>query len=207
MRITPIASAGLEAVVSRYMALDPFAMAQIELLQGNVIAFDILGLGLTLYLQPEPGRLRILPEYAGEPDCRIKGTPIALTRMSNPEQRTGQLFSGDVEITGDTELAHRFGKILNAMDIDWEEQLSHFTGDIIAHQTGNLLRQAAGWKAYATDTAAKDLQEYLQEELRLLPVKAELDPFLTAVDDLRDHIERLQARLTRLQNRLQGKYP
>lgn len=202
MNIAPIALTGLEAVVNRYLALDPSLMAQLELLQGSVIALDIQGFGLTFYLKPEAGRLRVLFEYASEPDCRIKGTPISLARMSDFEQRAGQLFTGEVEISGDTELAQRLGKILNAMDIDWEEQLSHYTGDIIAHQTGNLLRQAANWKTHASDTLAKDLQEYLQEELRLLPVKAELDLFLSDVDDLRDHSERLQARLARLKNRL-----
>ena len=47
-------------------------------------------------------------------------------------------------------------------------------------------------------TLEKDLGEYLQEELRLLPVRIEIDAFLAAVDSLRDDSERLQARFDRL---------
>lgn len=194
-------------MVNHYLSLDPFALGQIELLQDSVIAFDIVGLDLSLYLKPEPGRLRILSEYAGEPNCRIKGTPISMARMGDLEQRTGQLFSREVEIVGDTELAQRLGTILVAMDIDWEEQLSNYTGDIIAHQTGNLLRQLVNWKSHAIDTAAQNFKEYMQEEIRLLPAQTEIDFFLSGVDDLRDHIERLQARLTRLKNRLRSEDP
>ena len=191
-------------MVNRYLALDTSAMAQIELLQDSVIAFDIMGLGISLYLKPEPGRLRILSDYPVEPDCRIKGTPISLARMGDLDERSGQLLAGEVEIVGNTELAQRLGQILSAMDIDWEEHLSYYTGDIIAHQTGNLLRQAANWKTHVANTAAKNLKEYLQEEIRLLPVQSELNLFLSEVDDLRDHIDRLQARLARLNNLLQS---
>ena len=106
-----------------------------------------------------------------------------------------------MQIEGDTELAHRIGKILGAMDVDWEEQLSHYTGDLVAHDIGNLVRGAVRWGRNSADTLGRDLQEYLQEELRLLPVRTEIEAFLADVDRLRDDVERLQARIDRLRPR------
>ena len=80
-----------------------------------------------------------------------------------------------MEISGDTELAHQLSKILGTMDIDWEEQLSHFTGDLIAHRVGNLFRTARDWGANSSATLGLDIQEYLQEELRLLPGRLEIE--------------------------------
>ncbi|MCB1903235.1 MAG: sterol-binding protein, partial [Gammaproteobacteria bacterium] len=91
------------------------------------------------------------------------------------------------------------GKILAAMDIDWEEQLSHFTGDLLAHKTGNLLRTVRNWGTSSSTSLKLDLKEYLQEELRLLPGRLEVETFLGNVDVLRDDVERLQARLIQLQ--------
>ncbi|MES9966321.1 MAG: SCP2 sterol-binding domain-containing protein [Sedimenticola sp.] len=205
MSTSGLAYATLEEAVNRYLALDPDAQAEMVKLYGKVIAFELVGLGQTLYLVPSPNRLQVLALYEDEADCTLRGTPLALSRMGDPKGSTDQLFAGQVEISGDTELAHRFGKILAAMDIDWEEQLSHYTGDIIAHEVGNLFRTAGQWGERTIRTLGLDLQEYLQEEIRLLPVKPEIDHFLKSVDTLRNDVERMEARINRLKNNLNKK--
>lgn len=201
MSVSALACAGLEAALNRYLNLDAGARRQMEKLHGRVIAFEILGLARTLYLVPGPARVQVLEVFEGAPDCCISGTPLALAKMNDRYASSDQLFSGEVEITGDSELAHQLSKILGSMEIDWEEQLSRFTGDLIAHRVGNLLRSAGGWAADSSTTLGLNIQEYLQEELRLLPGRLEIECFLGNVDSLRDDVERLQARLTRLQNR------
>ncbi|MCP4283356.1 MAG: sterol-binding protein [Gammaproteobacteria bacterium] len=202
MSISALAYAGLEAVLNNYLDLDAATRKQISTLHGRVIAFEILGLARTIYLVPGPGKVQVLEVFEGEPDCCISGTPLALARMNDHYANSNQLFSGEVEISGDTELAHQLSKILGTMDIDWEEQLSHFTGDIIAHKVGNLFRSARSWGANSTTTLGLDIQEYLQEELRLLPGRVEIESLLGGVDTLRDDVERLQTRISQLMNRL-----
>jgi ubiquinone biosynthesis protein UbiJ len=106
-----------------------------------------------------------------------------------------------VEIQGDSELGHRFGNLLGKLEIDWEEQLSKLTGDLLAHQTGNLVRGAGAWARAARASLAQDLPEYLQEELGLLPSRIEVGEFLAEVDRLRDDAERLEQRIQRLADR------
>ncbi|MCP5428088.1 MAG: SCP2 sterol-binding domain-containing protein [Chromatiaceae bacterium] len=199
MNVSALAYAGLEAALNRYLGLDTNARQQMQKLHGRVIAFEILGLSRTIYLIPGPETVQVLEIFEGEPDCCISGTPLALARLNDRNASSDQFFSGAVEISGDTELAHQFGKILAAMDIDWEEQLSHFTGDLLAHKTGNLLRTVRNWGTSSSTSLKLDLKEYLQEELRLLPGRLEVETFLGNVDVLRDDVERLQARLIQLQ--------
>lgn len=202
MSISALAIAGLEEAFNRYLALDQDAAEQLAKLHGRVIAFDVVGLGLTLFLIPGPGGLQILSEYEDTPDCRLRGTPMALARMGDRQASSDQLFSGTVEISGNTELAHQFGKILGGMEVDWEEQLSHYTGDIVAHEVGKLFRSTGHWGSRTLETLRLDVQEYLHEELRLLPVKPEIEAFMTDVDTLRDDAERLQARMDRLKKKI-----
>ncbi|MES9900438.1 MAG: SCP2 sterol-binding domain-containing protein [Sedimenticola sp.] len=205
MTIHDLTYAGLEEAINRYLALDPHAVEQLRQYHGRVIAFEMTGLGQTLYFIPGPARLQLLSKYEGEPDCRLRGTPFALFRMTDQRASSDQLFDGTVEISGDTDLAHSFGKILAAVDIDWEEQLSRYTGDIVAHEVGNLFRGVSHWGRRSLDTLGLDLQEYLQEELQLLPMKPETDSFLNQVDTLRNDVERLQARIERLKHRGESK--
>ncbi len=190
--------APLEAALNRLLALDPEARRDLADLQGRVIRFDILGLGLQLWLVPGAQGVQVYPRYDAEPDCVLRGTPLGFARLGLGE-RADELFKGAVEIEGDTALGERLGAILARLDIDWEELLSKVTGDPIAHTLGQGARAMRRQLARDGDVLVRDLSEYLQEEARLLPTRYEVDEFADAVDRLRDDAERLAARVERLQ--------
>ncbi|MES9943522.1 MAG: SCP2 sterol-binding domain-containing protein [Candidatus Thiodiazotropha sp.] len=205
MTITAALSATLEALLNQAILLDPETPARLRPMHGKVIQLELLGMGASLYLIPDPNGIQILNEFEGQADCRLRGTPIDLMRMRGTRESADQLFKGAVEIEGDTALAHQFGAILADLEIDWEEQLSRVTGDVAAHEIGNLVRTAFNWGRSVNRTTEQNLQEYLQEELRLLPARYEISSFLNEVDRLRDDTERLEARIQRLKQQLDVK--
>jgi ubiquinone biosynthesis protein UbiJ len=190
--------AALEAAVNRYIALDPEGAARLGEIQGRVILIELDGFGTRLYVIPGRTELQLYGGYAGEPDCVLRGTPLALARMGISHRKEDQLFSGEVRIKGDTHLAHAFGDFLAKVEVDWEEQLSRLVGDTAAHQVGSRVRDIERWGRRTGDILTEDLKEYLQEEARLLPTRYEVQAFLDDVDLLRDDLERLAARVERL---------
>lgn len=205
MTLSGVTLAALEYAANRYFEMSPDTRREMARLHGRVFRFELVGLGLRLHMIPCPHGVQILERVEGDPDCTLRGTPSALLGMGDPRESSARLFSGDVEISGDTELAHRLGKILGAMDIDWEEQLSHYTGDILAHQIGTQLRGTIGWGERTFQTVGADLSEYLREELELLPAKSEIESFVNDVDQMRDGVERLEARYRMLLDTLAAK--
>ena len=125
-------------------------------------------------------------------------------RATDSSEGARQLFSGNVRIEGDDQTAHRFSEALGGLDIDWEEQLSHITGDIAAHEIGRGLRALAREGKRIGRSSGDNLSEYLTEEARLLPHRFEVDDFLSEVDALRDDVERLAARITLLEQKRRG---
>jgi ubiquinone biosynthesis protein UbiJ len=103
-----------------------------------------------------------------------------------------------VEITGDVETGQAFKSVLDAIDIDWEEQLSRLTGDVVAHQLGNAMRHTRSWLDHARLTLERDLSEYLQEELRVVPTRIEIENLIEEIGRLVMDADRLEARLRRL---------
>ncbi len=200
MTLSAAAYAGLEEAVNRYLALDPDVEAQMAQLHGRVIAIELLGLKQTLYMIPGPGRLQILTASEEEPDCRLRGTPLAIARLGSEDGRSGQLFSDEVEISGDTELAHHLARILGGMEIDWERRLSNYTGEVAAHELAQLFRGGHHWGEHIITTLQGDLRECLQEGLQLFPQREEVNAFLSEADALHDRVERLQARVKHLKN-------
>jgi ubiquinone biosynthesis protein UbiJ len=198
VQIPDAALAALEGLINRYLALDPEGARRLAALQGRVFLIEVTGFGTPIYLIPGPDSIQLFGEYAGEPDCTLRGSPAALARLGLSRRREDQLFGGEVEVEGQTDLAQELGDLLGGIEVDWEEQLSRLVGDPLAHQVGSGLRSAGRWGRQTTETLTQDLGEYLQEEARLLPSRNEVEAFLDDVDRLRDDVERLAARIGRL---------
>ncbi|MET0010670.1 MAG: SCP2 sterol-binding domain-containing protein, partial [Candidatus Thiodiazotropha sp. 6PLUC4] len=130
MTISAAIITSLEQLLNQAIKLDPESPTRLAPIQGSVIQLDIVGLGISIYLIPEPQGFQLLSYYEGEPDCLLRGTLLDLASMRHDRSSTEQLFNGSVTIEGDTALAQRFGEFFSALDIDWEEQLSRLTGDI-----------------------------------------------------------------------------
>ena len=199
-----LATAALEKALNQCLQMDPETLVQVTRLEGNVIALEIQGLGQTIYLVPTASGLRVQSVFEGEPDVTIKGGPFSLARLGLREHPT-RVFGDGVEMEGDAHLGRKIQHILDSLDLDWEEQLSRFTGDVMAHQVGNAVRGLFDWGRKTADTFGLDVAEYLQEESRDLVVKAELKPFLDGVDTLRLDADRLEQRVQRLQSRIKPK--
>jgi ubiquinone biosynthesis protein UbiJ len=191
----------LERALNLCLRMDPDGLRRLSSVYGRVICIQVLGLGLELWMVPGPDGIQVFPDMEGPADCVLRGTPLALAGLGDRERGSDPLFRGEVEIRGDTETAHRFGEALGALDIDWEEQLSRFTGDPIAHQAGQGVRAGGRWAARSGGTLLRDLEEYLHEEARLLPTRYEVEAWQAEVETLRDDTERLAARLRRLHRR------
>ncbi len=190
----------LELALNGYLRLDPDTLRRLGALAGKVIAVELRGLDLTLYLLPHAEGLRIEGAYdMGVPDALLSGAPFALARLGIAKHAKGTLFNGDVEIHGDIELGQRFKAILDGIDVDWEEHVSRITGDVLAHQIGNVARGMVKWGSGALDTVSRDVAEYLHEESRDLPTCSEVDEFLASIDTLRSDADRLEVRVQRLQ--------
>ncbi|NIR60188.1 MAG: sterol-binding protein, partial [Gammaproteobacteria bacterium] len=142
MRLPALIGSVIEDALNRYLAMDPDSAHRLESIQAKAIALDLRGLDLTLFILVRPPRLSVLTELEAAPDTRLRGTPLGLLSMGLGEGGARQLFGGDVEIEGDIETGQRLQAILQAVEIDWEEQISRLTGDVVAHQVGNLARGA-----------------------------------------------------------------
>jgi ubiquinone biosynthesis protein UbiJ len=194
-------TASIEAALNAVLQLDEDTVARMARLQGKVIAIEFSGLDVALYLIPEAEKLSVYGRFEGDADTTLHGTPLALMRMGITKHAGDVLFSGDVEISGDVELGQEFSEILEALDIDWEEHLSHITGDMVAHKVGDLVRDVMSWGRQTVDTLGQDVAEYLQEEDEMLPTRDEVESYLSQIDVMRTDVDRLEARVQRLQAR------
>lgn len=192
-----VARALLESAINHSVRMDPEGLAILAPLRGKRMAVDVVGTGLRFILCFGEHGVQLEPIAAGGAGVSVAGTPMALLRAMFTS--ADELFGPEVSITGDVTEAQRVRSALRRLSVDWEEQLSVYLGDVVAHQLCNAASTAARYASSAADTLLRDLGEYLVEEARLVSARAELDAFMSAVDELRDDVERLGKRIARLQ--------
>lgn len=180
---------------NRLLDLDPETRARLGQLEGTVLAVVFSGIDKRLYATIGEQAIELSETCDGDADIVLEGTPLAFVRFMLDRESTAP---GGIQIEGDATLAQQFIRILKQLDIDWEEWLSHYLGDVLARQIG---RAAGAMRDWARDAAADmraDVTEYLQEESRLLAPAVRVARFLSEVDELRADVERLEQRVKRL---------
>ncbi len=190
----------LEKAFNHYLSLDPLTPEKLIQLDNKTIAVELTDAGQTLYFTFTSQHVEITQTTIESPDTQIKGSLFSLVKIGFEKSDSASIFSSNIEIQGDSELGKQFQEMLMQIDIDWEEQLSHYTGDVIAYQAGNAARTLQHWTKQTFSTLKQNTTEYLQEESLDLPHPIEVDTFLSDVDKLRMDMDRLEARIHRLQN-------
>ena len=200
--------AGLQVIVRNALDLDPELAEGIAELEGAVLEVHVRGIDKRFQLHATAAGVGIVPvegdaaHGAPPPDVTISGPPFTLLRMLGSLDSVDGVLPADVSISGELQLVQKLTRLAKRANIDWEEPLSSLFGDSVAHELGRGIRGFAAWARDATRTLAWDMGEYLREERRLSPVRFEVDDFSAQVDEIRDDVERLEARIARFNARV-----
>ena len=71
-----------------------------------------------------------------------------------------------------------------------------------AHLLGRISRDTIGWLRSTQPVFLRHVQEFIQQEAQLAPSPLEMDYFVNEVMDLQERSERLEAKIRRLQQKL-----
>ncbi len=200
---SPLALA--EPLINRALKLDPEFLESLEPLRGKLLALELGGTDVTVYLSLSGDGVTLYQRSEAEeilrgraPDVGVSGTPAALLRMLGKMRRGDAGFGDEVRLSGDVAVMETLRDAFRRLDVDLEEQLSRLVGDIAAHEVGRAARAVLSWGENLRQTLLADSGEYLVEELRVSPPRHELEDFAAEVDRIRDDVERIEKRIARL---------
>ena len=180
---------------------DEESYTQFTGLSGKVIAIEISGFNITVYLHFTSKGIEIKSKSDNAVDVTIKASAITFITMLLRGKEEQSVNVGEMEITGNLGLAQQFQSILKTLEVDWEEYISKWTGDYPAHKLGNFFRGARKYVQESKAMLGMDISEYLRYEKELLPDKTEIETFNSAVDVIRNDVERLQQRIKRFDSK------
>lgn len=192
----------LEFALNQALSADADSQAKLSQFEQRSIHLDITDFKLSVLIQFENQQIKLSDGREKAADLMIAADSTALFKVA---RNADNLFSAQIKILGDVQFAKQLQDWLAGFDFDWEAQLAKITGDTLAYPIAQGLRQGFGWLTSSADSVQQSIAEYLREESRLLPDKAETDRFMQQVDSLQANVDRLEARIQRLQQRQQDK--
>jgi ubiquinone biosynthesis protein UbiJ len=106
-----------------------------------------------------------------------------------------------IDISGNARLASELMFLVRHLRWDVEEDLSRLIGDVAARRVVSAAREVAAWHQDAARRLTENLVEYAVEEKGLLARREDLASLAAAQAQLRDALDRLEARVARLSER------
>lgn len=185
----------MQSAFNEYLKADPQNWQAIQGLAGHTLKIELPDwwIAFEMVFADDGVHLHPAQEQTHHIDATIKGRLRSLLHLAaNPD--TPITAVQGIELAGNVDLIKRLASIMQRMDVDWEEKLSQWTGDIVAHQAAKTWQSLMDWGRHSSQSLKENLSEYLHEELGYFPTKDELESFYHDVSELRNDADRVEAK-------------
>jgi len=185
----------IESIVNRALCSDPEALAKIATMKNQVIEINCTDWKMRFFILVDSQGLQFYKNYSAKANTVIHGTLNHFLPIFMKGADTKTLFNYPIDISGNTHNIEVLRDAFKNLDIDFEEKLSHFLGDGVAHKLCFKLKEA---KKTLENTAKKmELQtkEYIHYEAKNGVSQKQAERFYAEVATLRDDVDRMAARL------------
>lgn len=187
--------ASAEQAINAGLRYDPGTRAQLHRLEHKTLALKLTQPHCQITITALDGRVR-LGSYVEAPQAQVLGSlPDALAWLASGDS----LANHQLEVRGNTALLLDWQQLVGNLDIDWEDLINPLLGDVVGHAVASHLRGLWRWGHARRHNMADQLVEFSVEERQWLPNRALFNDFRQRNQSLRLDIDRLQARVTRLQ--------
>lgn len=197
--------AALETALARAMTLAPDAQQDLQELAGTVLAIEFTQPAAECYVAISSRGGISLSQHCELPVAtRVRGQLEDFIRLAGSDDPAATLINSDLEVVGNTAPLLAVQAIVANLDPDWEAPLVDALGDVAGHQVAQGLRGFFKWGRSAAESLRRQLSEFILEEGRLSPPKAELDHFFKEIDALGLKVDRLQSRIKKFARDLEA---
>jgi ubiquinone biosynthesis protein UbiJ len=197
-----LAGRALESALNHTLSLDPDTQQRLAALNGRSVQLHLRGPEIALAITVEDARMKVGPPQ-DDSQLRVAATPGSLLAMMFRRDDDG-IAPGKVEIAGDAELARRLEKLASKFAPDFEEVFARTFGDVLGVPLAKAVRKGLSHARETATHLTEDSADWLRDEARIALAPGEVEGFLDGVDHLRERSERLESRVQRLIQRLQG---
>lgn len=198
-------SAALERALNGFLIQDPSAEQRLKPLNGKRLGLALRELPFELQIQFCSHQLLVMASEERHADATVQLSVLDLPRLTDGSALTALIKQERLALDGDAELLQQFARLLKETEVDVEELLSRYIGDIPAHQLGRAADKGRRYLQRQHREGKANLFEYLTDEVGLLPHPKMLEGFRREVNALAENAARMEQRLISLASLIEKK--
>ena len=205
----PIIKTGLLAVLepqfNAVLQLDPVTLDRLTHYFGCVVEFHCLEPDFRCYAYILEHQVRLAGSFDGVPDVCFEGSVISFSQLAGDRKASFENIQG-LTVSGNEVLINALACIHQDMEPDWEKPIVDVLGIVSGHWLAQGVRFVRQQLDDVKQTIEQNCAEYLQEELKLVPARAEIDGFSADVEKLQQSTDQLAEKI-QLKNLLNNNDP
>ena len=190
----------IELAVNTALKYDPATRQKLAGMN-DILALDITQPPLTLYFCGSSDGINVMHHCETHVSTTISGSLLALLKLL---QNPNALTQSDVNVAGKIGVLQQWQAIFGDIDIDWEDALASILGDFTPY-AASAIKNTVRYTQQQQRELSRLGQEYFIEELRVVPGEDELEYFYSQVRDVGLAVDRIGARIERLQQTIKSK--
>lgn len=198
--LTTLATAAIEQVLNKLLALEPSLSAALAPVEHKVLSVEVRDWQRRFAITFTGKQLMVYNNYQEQSDCLISTQLETLPQLKDPSVITQLIRQDKLDLEGDLHLAQAYSKAFSELDIDWAEHLSHYVGDAPAQFIFQLCQQKQNQLKHGALVAKHTTQQLCQDELKVAIHPLELQQFKTHTRALKQQTDQLEQRIARLLN-------
>jgi len=192
----------LELASNKTLEHDAQTLERLEKLQGKTMTLNIKSIAQSLSITPYKEGLEFSHETPANVDVTLSATIGAMVKISRDGMDNAELEPGELEIAGDPIIGQRFAQVISGLNIDWESLLAEQIGDSPAKAVTFAAGQAKVFVDESKDKLKEFLSTLIKDDMALVADKKDVEAHLDQVDTIRADVDRLNARLNKLKNKI-----
>lgn len=180
------------ATLNHLLTQNSWALPRLARFAGKTVRFHLAPFQVAYTILSDGSVLAAAPDTTADAESFV--APSLLPRLLAKEAAA----YNEIRSQGDGALLSEIFALSQQLRWDVAEDLSAFTGDILAERIVQTAKNQMDNVQHATKNLAETAAEYWTEENPLIVKPAQLAEFVTQVDVLRDDVARLAQRIGRL---------
>lgn len=196
MSVMQVLRASAERSINFALANDAGAEQRLAAVRGKSFRLTAKGLPEPITIVFLTDRVSFMGPLYEVVDCEVTAALTDLPELSDASNVTHMLQSGRVSIVGDPVLAQQAANVFTKLDVDWEELLATYLGDVPGYWASQVVHKLQALKPSAQALQTRT-SEFLMQEYNVAA-----SPLSMAL--LTDDAKAIERQLTQLEKRVQA---
>ncbi|MDT0595396.1 ubiquinone biosynthesis accessory factor UbiJ [Glaciecola petra] len=155
----------------------------------------------------EEGLFNTMPDELSDDECWVSLSLFALEKIKQNNQITTLIKSGQLDFAGDLSILQSLGSMFDKLELDMEEVLSKYIGDVAAYQVNQTGKKVFEQANQQLSLLLQSFSDAALDEKPLGVRKIMAINFSDEVNQLKHDVDALEARISCLEKQRKTRLP